>query len=230
MMRSGSNFIERQLNLLKDIRCHGELFNPAFTGFCHEFGKSYQGFAREDIKSRNADELNFIRKIDKACDRDIMGFRLFLDHSPAITARVLYDPTIQKVVLSRNLLEAFVSLQLARDSGVWLTTEVRSVESKPVKFQTEKLITFALRQSLYYNDILTILHDTGQNYIQLDYQDIKQLDRLNDIAAFIGSENRFASVVEPIKKQNPGHVSERIEGFEKVAEDLRKRALARWFL
>lgn len=28
MMRSGSNFLERQLNLLADVRCHGELFNP----------------------------------------------------------------------------------------------------------------------------------------------------------------------------------------------------------
>lgn len=229
MMRSGSNFIERQLNLLADVRCHGELFNPAFIGFSHESGKVHAGYKRDEVKLRLEDEIGFFRKVDAACDRPLMGCRLFLDHSAGMTARILYDPSIRKVVLSRNLLEAYISLATARETGVWLTTEGPKAAPKPTKVEVPKLITFALRQSLYYNDILTVLHQTNQPYLQLDYNEIKDLGKLNEVAQFIGSQHRFKSVVEPIQKQNPGTLEQRIADYPKLVEELRKRQVARWF-
>jgi LPS sulfotransferase NodH len=229
MMRSGSNFLERQLNLLPDLRCHGELFNPAFIGFSHEAKGRLAQYVRDDVKPRNDDEEAFLGAVDQACDRDIIGLRLFLDHSPAMTARLLYDPGVAKVVLSRNLLEAYISLETARETGVWLTTEAAQAKPKPVKVDIGKLITFALRQSLYYNDVQTVLHQTGQSYLQIDYREIKSLARLNEIAAFVGSRHSFKSVSEPIQKQNPGSLEERIIDFPKLLEELKRRQLARWF-
>jgi hypothetical protein len=229
MMRSGSNFLERQLNLLPDVRCHGELFNQVFVGFSHEASGRPAGYAREDIAARNADEDGFIAKVDQACDRRIVGLRLFLDHSPHMTARLLHDPNVAKVVLSRNLLEAYISLETARETGVWLTTESAKAPPRPVKVEVNKLVTFALRQSLYYNDVQTVLHETGQRYLQVDYNEIKDLGRLNEIARFIGSEHQFKAVSEPIRKQNPGSLDERILDFPKLLEELKRRQLARWF-
>ncbi|HSI57059.1 MAG TPA: hypothetical protein VLA16_05865 [Ideonella sp.] len=229
MMRSGSNFIERQLNLLPDVRCHGELFNPAFIGFSHESGKSHVGYQRTDTALRAADELAFLKKVDAACDREIMGSRLFLDHSAPMTARILYDPAIRKVVLSRNLLEAYVSLTTAQETGVWLTTDSPKDKPKPAKVEMHKLMTFALRQSLYYNDIQTVLNQTGQTYLQIDYNEIKDLGKLNEVARFIGSKHQFETVVEPIQKQNPGTLEERILDYPKLMEEMRKRQIARWF-
>lgn len=229
MMRSGSNFLERQLNLLPDVRCHGELFNPAFIGFSHETAGHPAGYARGNPAARNADEDTFISKVDQACDRRIVGLRLFLDHSGAMTSRLLYDPNVAKVVLSRNLLEAYISLETARETGVWLTTEVAKAPPKPVKVDINKLVTFALRQSLYYNDVQTVLHETGQRYLQIDYNEIKNLAKLNEIARFIGSEHEFKAVSEPIRKQNPGALEDRIVEFPKLIEELKRRQLARWF-
>ncbi|MGM9487217.1 hypothetical protein [Ideonella sp. YS5] len=229
MMRSGSNFLERQLNLLPDVRCHGELFNPAFVGLGHEAAGRPPGYAREDTGARNADEDAFIAQVDQACDRRVVGLRLFLDHSAQMTARLLYDPGVAKVVLSRNLLEAYISLETARETGVWLTTEAAKAPPKPVKVEINKLVTFALRQSLYYNDVQTVLHQTGQRYLQVDYNEIKDLAKLNEIARFVGSEHQFKAVTEPIRKQNPGTLEERILDFPKLLEELKRRQLARWF-
>ena len=229
MMRSGSNFLERQLNLLPDVRCHGELFNTAFVGFSHEASGRPEGYKREDTAARNADEEGFIAKVDQACDRRIIGLRLFLDHSAHMTARLLHDPNVAKIVLSRNLLEAYISLETARETGVWLTTESAKAPPKPVKVEINKLVTFALRQSLYYNDVQTVLHQTGQRSLQVDYNEIKDLAKLNEIARFIGSGHQFDTVSEPIRKQNPGSLEERILDFPKLLEELKRRQLARWF-
>lgn len=229
MMRSGSNFLERQLNLLPDVRCHGELFNPAFIGFSHEAKGQLAGFSRNDPAQRNEDEDAFVRAVDGACDRGILGLRLFLDHSPGMTSRLLYDAAVKKVVLSRNLLEAYISLETARETGVWLTTEAAKAPPEPVKVDINKLVTFSLRQSLYYNDVQTVLHETGQSYLQVDYNEIKNLDKLNEIASFIGSPHRFQEVSEPIQKQNPGSLEDRIVEFPKLLQELKRRQLARWF-
>ncbi|HEX5687236.1 MAG TPA: hypothetical protein VFY73_24740 [Ideonella sp.] len=229
MMRSGSNFLERQLNLLPDLRCHGELFNQAFIGFSHHNQGKLASYTRDNPEQRNADEEAFIGQVDQACDRPIIGLRLFLDHSNLMTARLLYDPNVKKVVLSRNLLEAYISLETARETGVWLTTEVAKAPPKPVKVDINKLVTFSLRQSLYYNDVQTVLHQTGQSYLQIDYNEIKSLGKLNEIARFVGSAHQFTTVSEPIQKQNPGSLEERIADFPKLVDELKRRQLARWF-
>jgi hypothetical protein len=229
MMRSGSNLLERQLGGLPDVRCHGELFNPAFVGLDVMQGKEQQGYTRESVEARNEDELGFLKKLDAACDRPLMGLRLFLDHSAPMTARLLYDPAVKKIVLSRHLLESYVSLQLARETNVWMTTKEPAQRADPIKVEVNKLINYALRQSLYYNDILSVLQQTGQAYRMVDYSEINDLDVLNDLAAFIGSKHRLDKVEQPIKKQNPGKLEDKIVDFAKLKEDLKKRQMLRWF-
>lgn len=229
MMRSGSNLLERQLGLLPDVRCHGELFNPGFVGLDVAQGKVQQGYTRESVKERDEDELGFLKKLDAACDRPIMGLRLFLDHSGPMTARLLYDPAVKKIVLSRHLLESYVSLQVARETNVWMTTKAPAQKPEPVKVEVPKFINYALRQSLFYNDILSVLHQTGQAYRMVDYTEVNDLDRLNDLAEFIGSAHRMDRVEQPIKKQNPGSLADKIVDFPKLKEELKKRQMLRWF-
>ena len=230
MMRSGSNLLERTLGLLPDVRCHGELFNPGFVGLDTQFNGGWAGFTRENLQARDDDELGFLKKLDAACDRQIMGLRLFLDHSGPMTARLLYDPAVKKIVLSRNMLESYVSLGMAQETGVWLSTEEAKAPPKPVTIDVGKLINYALRQSLYYNDILSVLHQTGQAFEMVDYAEVKDLARQVEIAAFIGSAHRPQKVEEPIKRQNPGTLEDKIANFAFVQKELRRRQMLRWFV
>lgn len=230
MMRSGSNFLERNMNLLADIRCHGELFNPTFVGFSTAFPRGLEGYSREDTVLRNADPLGFLQKIAQGCDRTHFGFRIFLDHCPAALSAVLYDPAVRKIVLTRNLLEAYISLQNALETGVWLVGHEQKTKPSAVKVDVNELLGFALRQTFFYNDILTILQRTDQAFVQIDYTEIKQLARLNGIAEFIGSGQRFKKIREPIKKQATEPLSVRIEDYQGLIKELQKRKLARWFI
>jgi LPS sulfotransferase NodH len=230
MMRSGSNLLERQLSSLADVRCHGELFNPGFIGFSHPWPVEHAGYQRNTTGPRDADEIDFFNKIDAACDRPIMGFRLFLDHGNDITPHILYDTRIKKIVLSRNLLESYVSLQTAQDTGVWLTTEKKNTAAAPIDVSIDEFMTFALRQALYYNEIQTILHATNQPYLQLDYTEAKDLARINEIAEFVGSSERFQKIEEPIKKQSTGKLDDRIESYGNLVKQMRSKKVARWFI
>lgn len=230
MMRSGSNFLERQLNLLPDVRCHGELFNPTFVGFSHDFPDGLEGYNRENTRIRNKDVLGFLKKIADVSDRKHFGFRIFLDHSPQVISEVLYNPAVRKIVLTRNLLEAYVSLKNALETGVWLVGHEQKIKPSAVNVDVADLLTFSLRQALFYNDVLTILQRTGQAFVQIDYTEIKQLDRINEMIELIGSEHRLDKVKEPIKKQATGLLSERIENYQELLDALQQRKLARWFI
>ena len=131
-------------------------------------------------------------------------------------------------MLSRHLLESYVSLLVARETNVWISTKEPADKPEPVKVEVNKLVNYALRQSLYYNDILSVLQQTGQPYRMIDYSEVNDLDMLNDLAAFIGSAHRMDKVEQPIKKQNPGSLADKIVDFPKLKEELRKRQMLRW--
>lgn len=231
MMRSGSNFLERKLGLLPSIRCHGELFNPQFIGFAAEYKDGLLGIRRDDLAARNRDPVDFLNRVIAASDREQVGFRMFLDHDPQVTSEALYNPEVRKIVLTRNLLDSFISLQIARETDVWLTTEAnRKRELEQVPVDVADLTTFALRQSLYYNDVLTILQRTGQRYFHIDYSEIKDLDVLNGLVEFLGVKDRFETVEEPIKRQNPGRQQDKVTNYSGLLESLRQKRLARWFV
>lgn len=229
MMRSGSNFLERKIGMLPSVRCHGELFNPHFVGLSADHGDHCIGFQREDIHARNKDPIGFLNRLILASDRQQMGFRMFLDHDAGAMSEALYHPGVKKVVLTRNLLDSFVSLEIARETDVWLTTESRKTEPDRVHIDINELTSFALRQSLFYNDVLTILQRTGQPYFHIDYSEIKDIEVLNDLASFLGVPDRFTSDEEPIKRQNPGRQQDKITNYEDLVKQMRDRRLARWF-
>lgn len=231
MMRSGSNFLERTLNLLPNVRCHGELFNPAFIGLAADLGAEYLGYHRHQVASHLEDPVGMLQALIEGCDRQTCGFRLFVDHDPLAMAEVLYHPSVRKILLTRNYLESFVSLVIARRSDVWLSTDKAAQDHDPrVYLDVDALIEFALRQSCFYNEVQTILHRTGQDYLQLDYTHIKDPAHLNQLTAFLGVADRFDVVHEPIERQNPGAVQDKILNYQSLVNALRRRGMARWFV
>lgn len=231
MMRSGSNFLERTLNLLPSVRCHGELFNPKFIGLAADLGNEHLGYHRHQVAQRLEDPLGMLRQLIDGNDRQTCGFRLFLDHEPQAMAEALYHPGVRKVLLTRNYLESFVSLLIARHSNVWLTTHKAAQDHDPrVHVDVDALIEFALRQSCFYNDVLTALHASGQRHVQIDYSEIKAPAHLNRVLEFLGVADRIDAVSEPIERQNPTDVRDKILNFQPLVDALRKRGMARWFV
>lgn len=231
MMRSGSNFLERQLNLYSDLLCHGELLNRAFIGFSNVVGNDYLGYTRNEPARRDPDVEGFLREVERNNPRRIMGFRAFVDHHDEMIGRCLYDPDCRKVVLTRNLLESFVSLEIARITDQWLVgKDGTQKKAGPIHVEIGRLIDFSLKQTLFYNDITATLRDNGQDYALVDYEELQDVETINRIAAFVGSDIQLETMSPQLFRQNPGPIRDKVENYDEVIQRLRNKGMARWFI
>lgn len=213
-MRTGSNFLEANLNALPGVTCHGEAFNPVFIGKLNRtelFGI--------DIAARDTDPLALLTAMREGTE-GLSGFRQFQDHDPRVTEAVLADPTCAKIILTRNPLEAYVSLLIARETGQWKLTHARKLRSSKVRFDPEGFERHLERMAGFYQGLIHVLQTTGQTAFHIDYEDLQDLDVLNGLAAFLGVEGRLTATDDKLKKQNPEPIAEKVENPQEMEAGL----------
>lgn len=212
-MRTGSNYLERNLNAAPDIRSFGELFNPYFIA--HEGQESYLGLT---MAAREADPMKLVDQV-RAEATGLAGFRLFHDHDPRVREMALEDPKAGKIILSRNPLESFVSWQRALASNQWVLTDAKGlVETPKIAFDGAAFEAFLADQTAYLTDIREGLARAGQTALTLRYEDLQQIEVINGALAYLGSQHRLSRPERTLKRQNP----EPLEG--KVADMAALRA------
>jgi len=213
-MRTGSNFLEANLNAIPGVFCHGEVFNPVFMGKLNQtrmFGM--------DMTARDADPLATLNAMRTARD-GLSGFRQFQDHDPRVTEAVLNDPDCAKIILTRNPLDSYVSLLIARETGQWKLTNALKLRSARVRFDKEEFARHLDDLGLFYAEIMHQLQVTGQTAFHIDYADIQDLDVLNGLAGFLGVAGRLEALDTNLKKQNPEPLWNKLENPEAVEEAL----------
>lgn len=214
-MRTGSNFLQRNLNEVAGLECHGELFNPFFIG--RSQCKTFMGVTLEE---REKDPEALLGRVLRATD-NLTGFRYFDDHDPRVLSRVLSDRRCAKIVLTRNPLESFLSLKAARDSDKWLMTGDKA-EATPSKviFDEPEFRTYLAAYRSYYAGIRHALQSSGQVAFPLDYGQLHDLDVLNGLVEFLGVEGRLRRLDKSIKKQNTDRPVDRVSNPELMADAL----------
>lgn len=212
-MRTGSNFLEANLNAMDGVTCHGEAFNPAFVG---KLNRS-EAFGI-DIAAREADPFTLLSALRG--QEGLNGFRQFMDHDPRITESVLADPACAKIVLTRNPLESYISLLIARETGQWKLTQVRRHRGATVRFDAQEFERHVGRLEAFYAEIQRKLQVTGQTAFWIDYEDLADLEVLNGLAGFLGVEGRLSALDPKLKKQNPEPLAEKVENPEEMEAAL----------
>ncbi|MDB6452652.1 nodulation protein NodH [Falsirhodobacter sp. 20TX0035] len=213
-MRTGSNFLEANLNAIPGLTCHGEVFNPGFLGKLNQ--TEMFGF---DLATRDADPLAVLGAMRDQTE-GLAGFRQFQDHDPRITEAVLNDPTCAKIILTRNPLESYVSLLIARSTGQWKLSHGGKLRSARVHFDAKGFARHIDALGDFYAGLMHRLHVTGQTAFHIDYEDIQDIDVLNGLARWLGIEGRLEALDTKLKKQNPEPLSEKLENPEGVVEAL----------
>jgi hypothetical protein len=219
-MRTGSNFLEANLNALPGVTCHGEAFNPDFMG---SEGKA--ALLGVTLEQRNNDPAGFLRTIRDKTD-GLAGFRFFNDHDPRVFDLLVDDPDCAKVILTRNQLESYISWKIARESDQWWLADTKHLQAVRTRFDTAEFMARYQVLHEFQRKLVHRLQVTGQTAFYIDYEDVLDLDVLNGLAAFLGVEARLKKLDFRFKKQNPEPLREKVANPDDMEAGLKAQT---WF-
>lgn len=213
-MRTGSNFLEANINAFDGLTCYGEAFNPAFIGYPN----------KDDIlgvtqAQRDADPERLLGMIRKAT-HGLGGFRFFHNHDPRILPQILNDPRCAKVILTRNPIDSYVSWKIARATDQWKLTNVKKRKDGKAHFDADEFEAHLDALQSFQIALMHALQVTGQTAFYVAYEDLHDLDVMNGLAAFLGIEHRLEALDKSLKRQNPQPISEKVENFDDVEKAL----------
>ncbi|QYX56946.1 sulfotransferase family protein [Roseovarius sp. SCSIO 43702] len=213
-MRTGSNLLEANLNAFEGFQCHGEAFNPHFIGYPNT--TEILGVTQA---MREGDPERLIKAIRERSE-GLGGFRYFHDHDPRVLDICLDDPRCAKIILNRNPAESYVSLKIARETGQWKLTNVKRRRDARVVFEADEFDDHIQQLQEFQRTLMRRLQVTGQTAFHINYDDLNDLDIINGLARFLGSDERLETLDSGLKIQNPEPLSEKVSNFEEMEKAL----------
>jgi len=203
-MRTGSNFLESNLNAIPGLTCHGEAFNPYFLG-----GDGKAELLGITLDDRNADPARLLRVMrDKT--EGLSGFRYFHDHDPRVFDLVVDDPGVAKVILTRNQLESYISWKIAKESDQWWLANTKHLKTVRPEFDLDEFKARIDELQGFQKGLLNRLQVSGQAAYYIDYEDVLDLKVINGLVEFLGVEGRLEDLVFRFKKQNPEPLADKV--------------------
>ncbi len=212
-MRTGSNFLEANLNSFDGLACLGEAFNPHFIGYPNS--ETVLGVTQQQRES----DANLL--IDRVKEADgLNGFRFFNDHDPRVLDIALPDPRCAKIILTRNPIDSFVSWKIAQSTGQWKLTNVAKARTGKIEFKEEEFETHINALQAFQLRLLNTLQKLGQTAFYIGYEDLQDVDVMNGLAAYLGVDARIPRLDKSLKKQNPMPLPEKVTDFGKLETAL----------
>lgn len=211
-MRTGSNFLEANLNAMPGVACHGEVFNPHFIG-----KKDQTEYLGLTLAEREADPLALLARV--RASGGLAGFRFFHDHDPRVLAAVLADPACAKIILTRNPVDSYVSWKIARETGQWKLTNAKNLRTAQARFDTAEFERHLEQVQDFQILLMHGLQTSGQTAFYIDYEDIGDLEVLNGLAAFLGVPG-LAALDDKLKKQNPEEIAAKVANMAEMEASL----------
>lgn len=212
-MRTGSNLLEAALNLLDGVTCHGEAFNPALIGYPKK--TSLLGVSRAE---RDADPMVLWDRIRSA--PGLNGCRYFHDHDPRVLRALLDDPRCAKIVLTRNPIESYVSLQIARATGQWKLGDAKHRKAAQAHFDAAGFEEHLAELQDFQVLLMHALQVSGQSAFYIDYEDAQDLEVLNGLAAWLGVAGRLSALPSSLVVQNPEALEAKVTNFPEMEASL----------
>ncbi|MEO0400797.1 MAG: sulfotransferase family 2 domain-containing protein [Pseudomonadota bacterium] len=212
-MRTGSNFLESNLNAFDGLACHGEAFNPHFIGY-----PNTDAILGVDQATRDADPKRLLREIKKS--PDMSGFRYFHDHDPRIFDHVMDDPKCAKVVLTRNPVESYVSWKIAIATGQWKLTDAKARKDGKAEFDADEFAGHLSALQQFQVTLLNRLQVSGQTAFYVAYEDLQSLAVMQGLAKWLGVESELEALDKSLKVQNPSALSDKVSNFGQMTDAL----------
>lgn len=212
-MRTGSNFLETNINAFPSLACHGEAFNPHFIGYPN----------RDTVLGVTLEEraLNPTLLINAIKDSDLLaGFRFFHDHDPRVLDYCLSDPRCAKIILIRNPLDSYVSWKIAKATGQWKLTDITRRKSSKVHFDGAEFKRHVENLQEFQVTLIKKLQLCGQTAFYVAYEDLQDVQVMNGLAKFLGVDEELKVLDRSLKPQNPSPMSAKVSNYEQLAAGL----------
>lgn len=213
-MRTGSNFLESNLDQFSGLKCYGEAFNPYFM----VTPKTKELFG-VTVRARDADPMCLVERMKEHAP-GMPGFRFFHDHDPRVFEALIDDPSCAKVVLTRNLLDAYVSRKIAWETDQWQLNEVDGAIKQKIVFDPAEFEKLFFRMKEFQLKIKNRLQRSGQTAFYIDYEDALKLDVINGLAKFLGQDGEITEFAGTFKKQNPEALEEKVRNFDDLKQTV----------
>lgn len=213
-MRTGSNFLEANLNAFEGVKCYGEAFNPHFIAY-----PNYTELLGLDQAARDADPFALLNAVRNDPEH-LAGFRFFNDHDPRVLDEILNDPRCGKIILTRNPLDSFVSWKIAQATGQWKLTDVRKRRDSKVQFDGGEFAHHVAQLQAFQVQLMNGLQKSGQTAFYVAYEDLQDIEVMNGLAKFLGVDARLDSLDGKLKRQNPSPISEKVSNIHDVSAAL----------
>jgi LPS sulfotransferase NodH len=213
-MRTGSNFLEQNLNQIEGLTSYGEAFNPGFLGF-----PKTTEILGVDQAQRDNDPRDLLRAIKKD-PGGLGGFRYFHDHDPRIFDKIMDDPRCAKIILTRNPADSYVSWKIATSTGQWKLTDVKARKSAKAQFDKVEFDEHIETLQTFQVTLLNRLQCSGQSAFYVAYEDLQNIDVINGMAQYLGVDGRLDGLDKTLKVQNPSALADKVENFEDMQQSL----------
>lgn len=212
-MRTGSNFLEANLNAFDGLACHGEAFNPHFIGY-----PNVDSILGINQAARDDDPKRLLREIKKT--PELSGFRYFHDHDPRIFDRIMEDRKCAKIILTRNPVDSYVSWKIAKSTGQWKLTDAKARKDGKAKFDMAEFSAHLEALQDFQVTLLNRLQVTGQTAFYVAYEDLQSVEVMNGLATWLGVSARLEALDKSLKVQNPAPLSSKVSNFGQMQEAL----------
>lgn len=211
-MRTGSNLFEKTLDHYEGLVGLGELYNGHFIG-----GPKVNEAFGMTLEERNLDPIGFLENVLAAHPGQIPGFRLFGGHDARVIAHAARDPHCAKFVLSRDPIDSFLSLKIARETGQWMLGKESKRKLAKIHFDGTEFEAYRTALESHYRRMRGMIHRSGEAAFEIRYDDLQVLDTMNGAAKFAGSKEEKEQLRQRIRRQNPEQVEDKVENPQDLA-------------
>ena len=213
-MRTGSNFLEENLNDYPGLHCYGEAFNPHFIG-----GANQSEMLGVSMEQREADPFVLLDRMRVNTD-GMPGFRFFHDHDPRVLAHILPDPRCGKIILTRNPVDSYVSRKIVAETGQWRLSDLKRAKSAQIAFDRDEFEAHLDRMQQFQLRLLHGLQTTAQAAFYIGYDDLHDVEVLDGLARFLGVDHSKKKPSTATKVQNPAALEQKVTNFPQMEEAL----------
>lgn len=187
--RTGSYLLTDLLDQQPGIVCHEEVFKSIRVELRDQCLQA-MGVDREDTERRDAAPEAFAEEVFTATQAEVVGFKIFPPHNPALLEQLLDDPSVRTVLLLRNPIQVYISLLNARQSGKWTQRRDRAQEMEaPVTFdRSEFLRQYFAKKAVFERCLLRAELGADFPLFVIDYSQLHDRAVLQRLAEFLGRE------------------------------------------